>query len=411
MKVLVVGQGMAGAVTRLLLEKYGIETKGVEMKNSHKLGCPCAWGTVRPDYVTQLQYLGMDPEKYILTESDEIVLNNDISGHINNFLTFDRQRFILDVLGRCKGEIIQEMIWRTDEGWVDHNGDFSNVIMDYGPDLVIDATGPARALLGPPTIPDRKAHCWQATVPHTADHGLVRETVYIRLFKNGYAWAFDIGDAFHIGAGAVTERPNKLPELYASQLMREQGHLKSLRVDGSCKCNRSEIRVQPLFLRDPLSIIDHEYRVIAVGEAAGCVTPFGEGNVQAITSARVLESIIAPEINTFEAGDLDPVSLHNIYNRYIARLQSTFSNYDTLYKFFDGYMRGGRWGLLKMWYHKKAVITGASRPGIEGILEKDLVPVIKDIVMKPDQLLQQKNPAAITTGEYNARIQEMRGKR
>lgn len=94
--------------------------------------------------------------------------------------------------------------------------------------------------------------------------------------KTGYAWAFPLGDGWHVGAGDLSyERALELID----QLRRVYDIPK---IEGECSC-RARIRMLPPSKCKPIV----HGNVYGVGEAIGCVSGGGEGNAPSLRCAYV----------------------------------------------------------------------------------------------------------------------------
>ncbi len=157
-------------------------------------------------------------------------------------------------------------------------------------DLVVDATGFARALL-PPCRSDLVLSTLQCRVTSGARQtSLLEPTVEGHVVSGfGYSWVFPLGEGqYHVGA--CTVGPADLDGL-VEQIIR--GLADESRLVRHCSC-RGAVRVSSPYYATPFSTVpateDETHRlVIGVGESIGAVGPFtGEGIHPSMECARLL---------------------------------------------------------------------------------------------------------------------------
>ncbi|NYT08221.1 MAG: hypothetical protein GKC05_08220, partial [Methanomicrobiales archaeon] len=159
---------------------------------------------------------------------------------------------------------------------------------DY--DVVVDATGIARALL-PPCMSDLTLPTLQHRISIRSHGGDVPGPgVYGNQIPGlGYIWVFPLGRGqYHIGAGGlVFDRYGEVLEHYFKEL--------SLTYSLTTHCGCSgEIRVASPFYSQPLVSARSRgdgtlQRIIGVGESVGTVSPFtGEGIIYSLECAKIL---------------------------------------------------------------------------------------------------------------------------
>ena len=149
-------------------------------------------------------------------------------------------------------------------------------LKDGNGDVVVDATGHSRAIL--PKIENDVIY---TTVQSVEKHDL-DENIYVYMVKTGYAWAFPLGDRWHVGAGDLSreralELVKKLRELYGLE-----------EVKGECNCV-GKIRMLPPSKCKPIVWRN----VYGVGEAIGCVSGAGEGNAPSLKCAKIFYDCLA----------------------------------------------------------------------------------------------------------------------
>jgi len=109
--------------------------------------------------------------------------------------------------------------------------------------------------------------------------------------RTGYAWVFPLGDhLWHVGAGEKS--PARALELL--QIFRKKyGFKEKNRV---CSC-MGKVRLLPPSECKPFL----DGNIAGVGEAVGCVSGFGEGNVPSLRSAKILyECLKENRLNEYE---------------------------------------------------------------------------------------------------------------
>ena len=170
------------------------------------------------------------------------------------------------------------------------------------PDLVVDATGFKRSFL-----PKIKVDNLFETIQRTEKHER-EECIFIYLTGFGYSWAFPLGNnTWHIGAGA---KNREIAKWLIRNLRKCYGFDE---IDSSCSC-ASKIRVLPPSKCRPFSISN----VVGIGEAIGCVTWLGEGNVPSLISARVLwECIKYGNLDNFEDSILKELRWLEVGHRFV----------------------------------------------------------------------------------------------
>lgn len=263
MKIAIAGAGMVGSYLNHILQDTGHEIDIYDISGNNKTRCgiaPCAWG-VTGRWSHLVKDIGLNPEKYIISDPKT--------------LTMDNVKFKADLLTIDKPELIRNLLKHVTVK------DSKNLnIEEY--DLVIDATGVARAYL-PPIDNDLIADTIQYCV-HT-EEPLKNQIVHI---KGGYVWCFPLGMdgneeyyLHHVGAGSLFG--NDYPSYKLLEIL---GIKDALNVTCSCE---SKVRVTGL----PDSIPIGWEKVLGVGESIGCVSPLmGDGIVTGMINARLLKDNI-----------------------------------------------------------------------------------------------------------------------
>lgn len=274
MRIAIAGAGLAGSyIFRLLGMRGGHQVELYERK--HAIACgihPCGYG-VDDKFNDLAAQVGLNPQSYARHEPPR--LQAEVAGvrAATTVFMIDKPRFIADLQGGA--EVI------------------------YGPletgayDLVIDATGEARAY-APPLRDDLKARVVQWRVRTTEAAPLAfMPTAGVP----GYAWIMPLdpeGREVHVGAGCLQGLGIPARKLVATAF-------RSLSVEETvCACG-ARIRLSG---PDFTSVV-HD-NIWAVGESAGLVGPAsGAGNVYAMQSGRDLVDHLGDE-----AGYLAAIKSH-----------------------------------------------------------------------------------------------------
>jgi len=256
MRIAIVGAGVAGRALYRLLELEGFSDVDIYgFKHSTKCGIsPCGWGVCTREFrkvLNDLQMPGKIIHRYEKMQVGDMNLRCDLS-------TFDKPAFLRQM---CPDSVIDDP---------DHR-------LQGEHDLIVDATGTARALL-PPIKDDLKIMCRQELYTVTKDARLA----IVPSGSIGYSWLFPLdNNTVHIGITSVKDE-HMLIRPDAVQRLRDLAGVKGKRPDCSCK---SEIRMlSPKYCKP----IVHD-NIVGVGEAVGTVSPLcGAGIVPAIRSATLL---------------------------------------------------------------------------------------------------------------------------
>lgn len=236
MKIAIAGNGIAGAYTYKLLASQGHEIVIYHVPVVTQCGIkPCAWGT-SAEILGLIAHVGLNPDKYILNYIDTI--NLDGLEMKANLYIIDKPKLIIDLLrGACmvEGAISEQY------------------------DVIIDATGTARAYL-PPSSDDLVLRCVQVRINRHIDK------VSVKLCKIGYSWQIPCGNECHVGAESYVKKP--VQSAKGDEIL--------------CGC-ASGVRVSGLL---PPFVAGN---VWGVGEAIGVVAPLaGDGIVTGMQSAQVM---------------------------------------------------------------------------------------------------------------------------
>ena len=260
-KIAIAGMGVSGSLLFRLLSKAGykdIDCYDVKQKTACKIA-PCAFGVYRKPFLALLKLVRLNPEKYIVNSFDEIYVDGVIAKC--DLCTIDKPRLMNDLIGKQKVDILDE----GEKIFTD------NAIYD----LVVDATGYARAYLPPikndliiPTVQYRVKS--EEYLPPRMDGGGL-----------GYGWIFGLGNnEYHIGLGSLKDKPaERFKKIYGDLIKKSEV---------ICKC-KSYVRL--LTPRHAMPIVSGN--VVGVGEAAGAMVPMcGAGILTSMEAAKLLANNI-----------------------------------------------------------------------------------------------------------------------
>lgn len=256
MRIAIIGDGIGGRSMYRFLEidnLHDVEIFG----EKHHTRCgisPCGWGVYTPDFYAAHNWLDLPVTTHIKTFTRLQVSDVEFPCDLT---TFDKPAF-LDQM--CPAENIR----------YDHPG----VPSDY--DLMIDATGTARAVL-PPIRNDLVSGCIQGRYRVGATDRIAVNTSV----ATAYSWTFPISDTdVHIGELTSVQglsNIDKARELAGANI----GNL-------ICECKSKTRRITPMYC-DP---IVHR-NIVGIGESVGCISPICcAGVIPAIRSARLLAGYI-----------------------------------------------------------------------------------------------------------------------
>ncbi|HQJ87137.1 MAG TPA: hypothetical protein PLY91_01155 [Methanoregulaceae archaeon] len=268
----IAGAGVAGAYLGALLATRGVDVELFDPA-AHGTDCglsPCGWG-VPSRTGPYLEAVGLSLDDYVLASMENLTVGGLRAR--TSLLTLDKPRLVRD-LARFN------RVHRRSVG--------PELIEGY--DLVIDATGLARALL-PPCRSDLLLSTAQCRI--TADPGEGRrlapavEGGVVPGF--GYTWLFPLGgDQYHLGAGVVG--PVDPEGLLQRALL---GLTRGARLVRHCVC-RGAVRVSSPHQATPFYTESGRKGgtrriIVGVGESIGAVGPFtGEGILPSLECARLL---------------------------------------------------------------------------------------------------------------------------
>jgi len=300
LRIAIVGAGVAGSyLVRMLSGEHRVTA--FEAQGEADYRSICAWGAPKAPMREFASRAGLSFDEYILHEGRYFTMrfgDRVLEIPLTGLSTFDKERFLADL--RRGGDVRFGV--RVPRG--SPPGDY---------DLVVDATGFHRALVGRPSrefaIPTLEYMVRYREMP--------LDDLYAEVFPGltGYLWFFPLsGNRAHVGSGDLSHR-------HAERLARFLGDHppdEVLRRVG-----------RPVRLASPsMSVPLRSGNVVAVGEAAGVVFPStGEGIVPSLQSAEVL-------ISSIRGGSLDS---------YEESIRSAFRLHDEVGEvFLDRLLRGRR---------------------------------------------------------------------
>jgi hypothetical protein len=188
MRIAIVGTGVAGSyLLRRIPPEH--EVTAFEMRAKDKWWAVCAWGTSAPFISELVSKAGLNFEDYILFRGKSMIVDPGNGGKtfnipLHGLVTFDKTRLFGDMKKDRNVE------------WGSHITDINDL---RGFDLVIDATGFHRSILGK-VEHDAAIPCFEVEV----EGKFPWDDFYIRPYPSlsGYFWYFPLGEGRgHIGAG------------------------------------------------------------------------------------------------------------------------------------------------------------------------------------------------------------------
>jgi flavin-dependent dehydrogenase len=272
MKIAIAGAGIAGGYLAALLAREGLSPDVYDaMAHGTRCGCrSCGWGApagIGP----YLDAIGLDPEEYLLETMPSMRFDSLVA--TTPLRTIDKPRLLRDLAGEVT---VTRRNLEPEEA--------------EGYDLIVDATGIARALL-PPCRSDLTLPTLQHRIsvePRGA--GRLGAGVYGNDVPGlGYLWVFPIGRTeYHVGVGGIGLA---VPEDLMDRFYRDTSERFSLTRLCGCK---GVVRVASPYYSVPLYTESRQrdgssQLIVGVGESIGTVAPFtGEGIVFSLECARLL---------------------------------------------------------------------------------------------------------------------------
>lgn len=318
MKIAIVGLGVAGSylLNRLAIERCwgnGDMLHVFETRARNDQRHLCGWMTTKKtvkEYAYQTD-IGQG-EDYIIRNIEKLYLKSggkEIVIKTRKAVTFNKHQFLIDmqncVLDHVDNVFFGKRVHRT----------FGIELKKY--DLIIDATGHRRAMLGSiPGARKQTASCRQYTVRFEIPP---YDDVFLDLFRTGYLWYTPIGeDIAFVGAGSL-DGPH-LDRLAA--FLKDNDRHEIIEV--------GQKTINGLPTSECLPFIDGN--IVGVGEAIGTTRPFGgEGITPALRSAEILmDCILDDEMEEYEH-----------------RIRKEFKSQEREWKYVQARIRGSFWGCLR----------------------------------------------------------------
>ncbi len=259
MNIAIVGDGVAGRALYRFLELDGFSNVDIYgLKQSTKCGIsPCGWAVCTNEFYKALNALHIRGEttNYKSVQVGDTSVKCDLS-------TFDKPSFLHRMCPKSK---IKNAGNRK-------SGDH---------DLIVDATGTARALL-PPIKEDLTIICRQQRYKVNKGLGIAISPSD----SIGYSWLFPLENmTVHIGSSFVKDADANINNAMGAgeiEMMKELAGIADQRP--ICTC-RSEIRMLSPKRCEPII----HGKIVGIGEAVGTVSPLcGAGIIPSIQSARLL---------------------------------------------------------------------------------------------------------------------------
>jgi len=325
LKIAIAGAGPAGSYLGALLSgKHEVEI--FEGQVQERFTSICGWATAYGGARDLLKKIGLNFDDYILHRGREMSVSAFDSVYrisAPELVTFDKPKMLRDI---AKG-------LKVNYGSFVRTGDLEGKY-----DMVIDATGPYRRLLGPTENPtDMILPTFQWLVKYKE---LPFDDFYIEPFNSfsGYLWYFPLGDheAF-VGAGDVWKKHQSRVE----DFLKRYPPTERIRTMG-----------KPIRVAAPRSVFPHRKgRVVGVGEAIGTVYPIlGEGILPSMYAAEMLSDSLK-DLDFYQRQILSKFSAYDLSYDYIRRKMSHTDN------FFNSFIPAVR---IFLWFKRNFMITGVN---------------------------------------------------
>jgi len=302
-KIAIAGLGPSGSYLAALLgQKHEVEV--FEGQTRERFSSTCAWGTGYAGIKPLLGDIGLNYDDYLFHRGEKIYVyahDRITLMRAPQLSTFDKPRLILDMADGANIHF----------GTYVRPGD-----LEAKYDMVIDATGPYRKLVGPAdTGNDMVIPCVQYEVEYDK---APFDDFYVEPFDSytGYLWYFPLRDGrAYVGAGDAVKHHEARVRIFfdhypADRIVRKMG--------------------KPIRVASPKAVTPFRRgNVVGVGEAVGTVFPIlGEG---------ILPSMICAKLLAENLDDLE---------NYEREVKKKFSVYDDAYNF-----------ILKKMHHKATIFN------------------------------------------------------
>lgn len=320
MKIAIVGAGPAGAYLAYLLRHRDVDVTVYDKDSGYELGSRCACG-VNPSLLKEL--LTDHPEivdDNILFEDNEVEVTAGNYHTVAGFegATIDKNKLIKEMLKISGAEILTDVRCKYDILTNEYFPSYLNAV-----DLVIDATGVNRALLG--KVLTRSHETLMGCYSYLCKKDRAKAPMWKAKYRlttrgTGYIWEFPWSDdLIHVGCGILEENPRKVVEEY----MQKKHFAPIVEGEGAAVRLSSPYNTNPKFCFEPNI-------TIGIGEAIGTVSPLsGEGIIPSMESAAILYSALMDN-ETLSHG-VPPNSLIFITD-YLDRVREHYTDYRREYK-------------------------------------------------------------------------------
>ncbi|MCS7118600.1 MAG: NAD(P)/FAD-dependent oxidoreductase [Archaeoglobaceae archaeon] len=280
------GAGISGTFLYNYLIKKGYSANIFDFRKSPD--CRCGWGIAYREAKELYSLIELNLDEFILVKPEKVVING-IELKNKGIATFDKLRLLSE-------------LWKGIE------------FKEKKADLIVDATGAERAFL-PKIKDDRLLPTMQFEERHEKE-----ENIYIYFKRYGYAWAFPLGDCWHIGAGSIEE--SEIPFLIKK--LREKFGFEEKKNICSCK---ARIRMLPPSKCKPFV----HCNVVGVGESIGCVSGAGEGNTPALKCSKILLECIE-KLENYEKMVLKEFKWIEMEQKFVESVFKRFPAFHLLFK-------------------------------------------------------------------------------
>lgn len=274
-KIIIFGAGLSGSYLGNLLHSKEYNFEIIEPNLNAKCPSPCAFGFANYSLAKHLtNKIGLDLENFVLAEPKEIILNNYLEVKIKDLKIVNKPALIKQLRANISNII--------------NNKQTNKIIINSSNNLIVDATGYKRAIIG---NGGTKIKTKQIKVK---TNSLNEEQIYVYVKPYGYSWAFPLGNnTWHIGAGAFTEQQTQFLFNKLIEILNLKDNLVKL-----CSCTS----FVNWFSCYDLPFVKNN--IVAIGEAGGFITAEGEGNTLALESAYLLFKCIEQTNNPFQIANL-----------------------------------------------------------------------------------------------------------
>ena len=321
MKIAIVGLGLAGSY---LFKRLTLGTD--HQITAFERHCPdkqqrlvCGWGVHSTDFDHYARQCLLDPSDYYLHQAQKAYLtvgDASIVVPVYDLCTFNKQTFLTDLQAHIPGFFAK--VYYGKGAYYDHGIERSSF------DLIIDATGYRRSMLGPISNGiDQFIHCRQYVIQY--ENSPPYDDFHMELYRDGYLWLFPLTNGLcHIGAGTFDhshkEKLLQFFEKYGDYTILEVGN--------------KPVRILPTSQCLPFS----KENIIGVGEAIGVVRPLvGEGIIPSLRSAEILFDCLCSD------------SLQDYENLILQE----FKSHDREWSYVQARLRQDKWACLWHGLHLK----------------------------------------------------------